>query len=137
MCHCGVHYLGNGAASLSQTVTQKQACAEKKGTILRRDNIQFGFYLLSAGCGGVSSPGLSDDDGAVDENSLCRFLPVYIHVCVPSMRVHVHVTPPLMCISSLATQGRAVTTRQMGARVKRGTACKHVIVKSLWCALFR
>ena len=32
-CHCGVHYLGNGAASLSQTVTQKQARAEKKGTV--------------------------------------------------------------------------------------------------------
>ena len=66
--------------------------------MLRHDNIQFGFYLLSARRGGVSSPGLSDDDGAADENSLRKVLPVYIHVCVPSMRVHIHVTLPLMCI---------------------------------------
>ena len=39
-------------------------------SVLRHDHIQFGFYLLSAGRGGLSSPGLSDDDGAVDENSL-------------------------------------------------------------------
>ena len=64
---------------------------------------------------------------------LCKFLPVYIYVCVPSMHVHVHVhvTPLLMCISSSATRGRAVTTRQMGARVKRGAACKHIIVSCM------
>ena len=78
-------------------------------SVLIHYNIQ--FDLLSAGHGVVSSPGLSDDDGAVDKNSLCKFLSVYIHVCVPSMRVHVHVTLPLMRISSSATRGRAVTTR--------------------------
>ena len=73
----------------------------------------------------MSSPGLSDDDGAVDENSLRKFVPVYIHVCVLSMCVHIHITSLLMCISSSATRGRAVTTRQIGAR---GAACKHVIL---------